>query len=182
MTNGNTPVVNELLLGDSTKTMKLRGTVNINSDVNNNITIGQSGGTNIITLNRPLTPAYLPSSLSLYTQVGYVHKPTVTWTNFGDAIICTQTNIDAGVYMVSWNIQTVGAFINNFLYIFGLTTPTDSSRWAFVPTGLANVNTCAGSTVISSSATFNFIMKNFSANSQSGGSGTTMQVWITRIA
>jgi hypothetical protein len=143
-------------------------------------TLNLSSGT--INLNNPLTPTYLPSSLSLFTQVGFVYKPTVTWTTFGDAIICTQTNIDAGVYMVSWNIQTTGAFINNFLYIFGLTTPTDSSRWAFAPTGISNINVCSGSTVISSSATFNFIMKNWATNTQSGGSGTTMQVWITRIA
>lgn len=157
-------------------------TLNLNTNGTGNTLIGTSGGSNSITINRPLTVGYVPSAITANTQIGYVNKPTVTWTNLGDTTICSQNSLEAGVYMVSWNIQTVGVYINNFLYIFGLLTPTDQSRWAFAPTGLANVNACSGSTVMSSPTTFNFVMKNFSANTQSGGSGLTMQVWITRIA
>jgi hypothetical protein len=155
-------------------------TLNLNTNGTGNTLIGTSGGSNSITINRPLTPAYNPSTL-VAGQIGYTYSPTVTWTNLGDTTIASQS-IPAGVYMVSWNIQSVGAFINNFLYIFGLTLPTVESRWAFVYTGLASVNVCSGSVVASITATSTLQMRNFSANSQGGGGGQTMVLFITRIA
>jgi hypothetical protein len=138
-------------------------------------TLNLNAGT--INLNKPLTVGYNPSTL-VAGQIGYTYAPSITWTNLGDTTIASQS-LPAGVYMVSWNIQTNGAFINNFLYIFGLTLPTDALRWAFVYTGLGSVNVCAGSVVSYFTTTSTLQMRNFATNIQTGGPAV---LYITRIA
>lgn len=155
-------------------------TLNLNTNGTGNTLIGTSGGSNSITFNRPLTPAYNPSTL-VAGQIGYTYSPTVTWTNFGDAEIASQS-LPAGVYMVSWSIQTYGVFINNFLYISGVTLPTIYPRWPFAPTGLTNTNVCSGSIVSSFTTTSTLRMFNFAANTQTGAAALERVLYITRIA
>ena len=112
MTNGNAPVVNELLLGDSTKTIRLRGTANINSDVNSNIVLGNSSGTNIILLNRPLTPNYAPSAITS-GKIGYSIKYTFAGgliPALGNATFGSFTNTAVGIYLLTVGTFTVFAF------------------------------------------------------------------------
>jgi len=106
MTNGNAPGSNELLLGDSTKTIRLRGTLTLNADVNNNITIGQSGGTNIIILNRPFTVGYsYPIGAGLIGS--YTQNSTITTTTLnavGQAVGSISVT-SAGLYCITVNGQ-----------------------------------------------------------------------------
>lgn len=155
-------------------------TLNLNTNGTGNTLIGTSGGSNSITINRPLTVGYNPSTL-VAGQIGYTYSPTVTWTNFGDTEIASQS-LPAGVYMVSWSIQTYGVFINNFLYISGVTLPTIYPRWPFAPTGLTNTNVCSGSIVSSFTTTSTLRMFNFAANTQTGAAALERVLYITRIA
>jgi hypothetical protein len=113
MTNGNAPVVNELLLGDSTKTIRLRGTVNINSDVNNNIAIGNSTGTNTIILNRPFTLNYATSAINAINKVGHTTEVffpnNISLSISGDNAIETLTIGTAGVFIINYSFRYGGA-------------------------------------------------------------------------
>jgi len=173
--NGNAVVTgsDKIIIGKSGKTVSISGATTLD-----NGTLNLSNGT--INVNSPLTVGYNPSTL-VAGQIGYTYSPTVTWTTVGDTQIASQS-LPAGVYMASWSIQTQGVFINNFLYFTGLTLPSLVNRWAFAYTGLSNVNVCAGSTVVSITTTSTLGMFNFAGNSQAGGSGGTMNLWITRIA
>jgi hypothetical protein len=155
-------------------------TLNLNTNGVGNTLIGTSGGSNSITINRPLTIGYIPSAL-VAGQIGYTYSPTVTWTNSIDTQIASQS-LPAGVYMVSWSVQTYGVFINNFLYISGVTLPTIYPRWPFAPTGLSNVNVSSGSVVSSFTTTSTLRLFNCLANTQAGGAATEMVLFITRIA
>jgi len=122
MTNGNAPVSNELLLGDSTKTIRLRGTANINSDVNSNIVLGNSSGTNIIILNRPFTPNYsYPIGAGLIGS--YIQNSTITTTTLnavGQAVGSISVT-SAGLYCITVNGQFSSSVLGQ-LYCT-LTTP-----------------------------------------------------------
>jgi len=112
MTNGNTPGSNELLLGDSTKTIRTRGTLNLNGDVNNNITIGKSGGTNTIILNRPLLLSYPTSAITsnLYTgRTTEVVQVADTALVVGENVITGFYTSTAGVYIINYAFRIKGA-------------------------------------------------------------------------
>jgi hypothetical protein len=112
MTNGNTPGSNELLLGDSAKTTRIRGTLNLNGDVNNNITIGKSGGTNTIILNRPLSLQYPTTAISTKAFCGRtteVVQAADVSLGAGENVITGFFPTTAGVYIVNYAFRIKGA-------------------------------------------------------------------------
>jgi hypothetical protein len=152
MTNGNTPATNELLLGDSTKTVRLRGTFNINSDVNSNIVLGNSSGTNTILLNRPLSLNYPTSAINAINKVG--HTTEVFFPNN------ISLSVNGGNSIATLTIGTAGVFIINFSFRYaGPTTAVGNCEsWFFTSTGgtiqygnqayYSNPNAFMGSNVI----------------------------------
>jgi len=79
-------------------------TLNLNTTGAGNTLIGTSGGSNSITINRPLTIGYTPPSLTTSTQIGFISTafaggglPLVTVSNYGYFNITT-SGLPLGVY------------------------------------------------------------------------------------
>jgi hypothetical protein len=176
MTNGNAPVVNELLLGDSTKTIKLRGTVNINSDTNQNITLGNSTGTNIIILARPFTLNYAPSAINAINKVGHTTESvflTNTTLGIGETAVATLTIGTAGVFIINYSFRISGAttFVSLCESWFNSSTQTGANALVqygnqavyFNPSSqiATNIICQAGSATITTTATSTITFKIF---------------------
>jgi hypothetical protein len=104
-------------------------TLNLNTNGVGNTLIGTSGGSNSITINRPLTPAY---SLSFTSgQIGYSSSSTAS----GSLVSGTYNNLImpamTGVYIVSsYSYVAAGSFVGITTYDFqvGLNGIGDKSR------------------------------------------------------
>jgi fibronectin-binding autotransporter adhesin len=108
--NSNTSAAQNLTIGTAAYTTQyLRGTtININEFGSGNTVIGTSGGTGAITLNRPLTPGYLPSAITS-TQIGYTVEDTINLATLTSATannaFTTAVILPAGVWNISWCIR-----------------------------------------------------------------------------
>ena len=182
MTNGNAPTINELLLGDSTKTVRLRGTFNINSDVNSNIVLGNSSGTNTILLNRPFSLNYATSAINAINKVGHTTESvflTNTTLGIGETAVATLTIGTAGVYIINYSFRISGAttFVSLCESWFNSSTQTGANALVqygnqavyFNPSSqiATNIICQAGSATITTTATSTITFKTFF--SYSGG-------------
>jgi len=87
-------------------------TLNLNTNGTGNTLIGTLGGSNSITINRPLTVGYATSSLTSLTQIGRnveVAMTTITGIpNTGQSLV-TLTIGTAGVYIINYSFRYFGA-------------------------------------------------------------------------
>jgi hypothetical protein len=114
-------------------------TLNINDDGTGNTVIGKSGGSNTITLNRPLTIGYAPSDPTLSTQIGFLEQPTVTWSQINFTELARSTLLPIGTYTASVAINTTGTFIPAFIYFTGGTGVSANFR---IPAVVNNSSIC----------------------------------------
>lgn len=91
-------------------------TANIRGDVN----IGTVGATTTATtINVPLTIGYVPSAITLNTQLGFLNSPTITWNQALFGVVATTASLNIGVYIISVAISLSGTFTENFLFFTG---------------------------------------------------------------
>jgi hypothetical protein len=153
-------------------------TLNLNTTGAGNTLIGTSGGSNSITLNRPLTPAYT-YPITTNTQIGYTVSPTVTWTISAYTAVATSPTLPIGNYSMTFSITTTGVFIPNFIYFSTSGTPPVELldyRAPFVDAG----RPCAqGSLTFCNTVSRTISLLNYNANAQTNTSG----IWnIIRIS
>ena len=87
-------------------------TLNLNTNGTGNTLIGTSGGSNSITLNRPLTVGYAPADITTLTQIGRTVEtaigPITGISNTGQSLV-TLTIGTAGVYIINFSFRYSGA-------------------------------------------------------------------------
>jgi hypothetical protein len=100
-------------------------------------------------------------------KIGQIISPTITWSRFGDGVICTQS-LSAGVWILNVSISLNGTPINNFIYPKNSLTPDALYyRIPFISTGLTNNTTATGSWPINMTSAGTFYLYNCLANNQS---------------
>jgi hypothetical protein len=146
-------------------------TLNLNTNGTGNTLIGTSGGSNSITINRPLTPAYT-YPITTSTQIGYSVSPTVTWTTSAFTAVATSPTLPIGNYSMTFSITTNGVFIPNFIY-FSTNEPTPPTqllnyRTPFVDTGRPTIQ---GSLTFCNTVARTISLVNYNANAQALSDG-----------
>jgi hypothetical protein len=110
---------NKIVIGETTNALSLlsgtintTGTLTLNTDVNNGITIGKSGGTNNIILNRPLSLQYPTTAISTKAFCGRtteVVQVADVSLGAGENTITGFFPITAGVYIINYAFRIKGA-------------------------------------------------------------------------
>jgi hypothetical protein len=145
-------------------------TLNLNTNGTGNTLIGTSGGSNNITINRPLTPAYT-YPITTSTQIGYSVSPTVTWTTSAFTAVATSPTLPIGNYSMTFSITTSGVFIPNFIYFSSSGTPPTellNYRTPFVDAGRPTVQ---GSLTFCNTVARTISLVNYNANAQTLSDG-----------
>jgi len=84
-------------------------TLNLNTNGTGNTLIGTSGGSNSITINRPLTIGYAPSAITTSSQLGYTTTDAITLTGaIPNAVVTpifTAIILPAGVWLITYSLR-----------------------------------------------------------------------------